>query len=329
MRIDPSQIGPFPPLDQVSIPITTPVVAGPPDIIDGLIPKTGAVIIAGETNTGKSLISLEMISALVTGSKLWGELTSLKPITKVLYILGEHHSETIQRLWAHTGLPMTDQVRLLGPENIGLDKWLVANGKPNLQAMDKFRYWAEGMELIVWDPLGAFCIGEGIENDNVQMRLVLDSMSMVAASTGAACIILAHQGKPVMDQRGQEMSRKSYAIRGASGIEDAATNIFYLGRAEGASATAAETRDSKIFTLRCRKYKGLAPEEYRLMRDPATLCHTLLGARPFVEVRKIETQAKMARISMKMPDMAFADILKVLSATEGISESTLRRYLDG
>ncbi len=321
--------GQFPSLDNVSIAITDPVPEGPPDLIPGLLPKYGTLVIAGETNIGKSLLSLEIISSLVTGNLLWGELKPNQPAEKVLYILGEHHLEVIQRLAAHTGLPMTKDVRLVGPEQIGYDKWLVAGGKPNLRGVDKFKFWAEGMDLIVWDPLSAFCFGESIENDNVQMRLVLDSMSLVAQSAGAACIILAHQGKPMMDKQGQEQTRKSYAVRGASGIEDAATNIFYMGRAEGASAAAAETRDSKIITLKCRKYKGNAPDEYRLMRDNATLCHTLLGNRPFVEVRKIETQAKATRIQMSMPDLKMNEVIRILAATDGLSETTIRRYLEG
>ena len=329
LQIDPSQLLPIPPLEKIGTQIIAPVMEGPPDIIPGFLPRKGQLVLAGETNVGKSLVALEIVSALVTGGQLWGELPPTVQSKKVLYILGEHYNEVIQRLWQHTRLPMTDQVWLLGPEQLGYDKWLVAQGKPNPMAIAKLTTWAEGADLIIFDPLAAFVTGIDAENDNVQMRLVLDTMSLISQQVGASCIVLAHQGKPMIDRDGKEHSKKSYAIRGASAVEDAATNIFYMNKAEGTSAAAAETKEHKIFTIRCRKYKGDAPEEYKLMRNPHNLTHTLLGSRPFSEVKRIETQGKIARLMNAYPDLKIGDIIKTIAVTEDISERTIRRYLDG
>lgn len=318
----------IPPIEDIAIRITDPVKEGPPDIIPGLLPREGQLVIAGETNIGKSLLALEISSALTTDRPLWGELRPALRTEKILYVLGEHYNATIQRLWARTQLPMSSKAYLIGPETLGYDKWLVSLGKPNLQAISKLQRWAEGASLIVFDPLAAFVAGLDAENDNVQMRLVLDTMSLISQTTGASCLVLAHLGKPVLTQNGLEHSRKSYAIRGASAIEDAATNIFYMQRAEGTSQAAAETRDHKIFLLKCRKYKGEAPEEYRLVRDPNTLTHSLLGNRPFVEVRKLEIQAKIARVNMAFPHLKPPEIIRMIAAAEGLSEATIRRYLE-
>lgn len=319
----------IPSLDKIGTPIIAPVVDGPPDVIPGLLPRQGQLVIAGETNIGKSLVALEICSSLTTSNKLWGELEPTHKAKRILYVLGEHYNAVIQRLWQHTKLPMSDQVFLLGPEQLGFDKWLVAQGKQNVRAMEKFCKWAEGVDLIVFDPFSAFVTGIDVENDNIQMRLVLDSMSYIAQSTGASCLVLAHQGKPMMDKFGQEHHRKSYAIRGASAIEDAATNIFYLSRTvEGASQAAQKVSgDHQILSLIQRKYKGAAPAEYRLMRDPATLCHTLLGNRPFVEVQRIATQAKIGRLQLAFPDKKMGEIIQIVAAMDSCHEKTVRRHL--
>jgi RecA-family ATPase len=318
----------IPSLEEIGIPITKPIEEGPPDILPGLLPKRGELVIAGETNIGKTLLALEICSSFITGTPLWGELKPTCQASKILYVLGEHYDEIVRRLWQVTKLPMTDKVIILGPEQLGYDKWLVNKGVPNPISVEKLSRWTEGVDLIVFDPLAAFVTGVDTENDNIQMRLVLDTMSLIAQGSGASVLILAHQGKPMMGKDGQEFGRKSYAIRGASGIEDAATNIFYLGKAEGTSGAAHAVGEHKVLSLKCRKYKGIAPEEYRLMRNPHTLCHTLLGNRPFTEVRKIDSQAKIGRLQLAFPDMKMSEIIKIMATVENISESTIRRYLD-
>ena len=318
--------GPIPPLEEVAIKLTAEIPSGPADIIEGLLPRQGQLVIAGQTNTGKSLVALEIISALTTGNPLWGELQPTLQARKVLYVLAEHHDAVIQRLWQKTQLPMGSEVYLLGPEALGADKWLVTGGKPNLLAIDKLKKWGEGCDLIVFDPLGAFFTGNSEdENSNLVMRLVLDSMGSICQASGASCLVLAHQGKPMVDQRGQEHARKSYAIRGGSAVEDAATNIFYMDKAEGEAAQKAA--DGKMFELRLRKYKGNAPESYRLLRDPNNLTHTLLSNRPFGDIQKIAAQGDVARLQAVFPDYNFRTCVKIAAAVRGISEETMKRHL--
>lgn len=224
---------------------------------------------------------------------------------------------------------MTDQIFLLGPEQLGYDKWLVSQGKPNFIAVNKFKRWMDGVDLVVFDPFSAFVTGIDVENDNIQMRLVLDTMSLIAQSVGASCLVLAHQGKPTIDQKtGQERARKSYAIRGASAIEDAATNIFYMSRG-GSSEAASKVAEGQLFTLTRRKYKGIAPPEYGLLREPTTLCHTLLGHRPYADLQTIVMQAKVGRMQAAFPGMPYGDVLKAVSAMTEMNVETIRRYLGG
>lgn len=322
--------GPIPSLEEIGLLINGPIEEGPGDIIPGLLPKRGQLVIAGETNVGKSLLSLEIISSLVTGSPLWGELSPTLMAKRVLFVLGEHYPQVIQRLAQVTKLKMTDQVWLLGPEQLGYDKWLVSGGKPNIQAISKFQKWAEGADLVVFDPFSAFVSGVEVENDNIQMRLVLDTMSLISQSAGASCIVLAHQGKPMMNQQGKEARRESYAIRGASAIEDAATNIFYLGAGDGSSPVE-KAASSKIFNLTLRKYKGEAPPVYRLLRDPVTLTHSLVGTgsetKTYTELMKMDAIAKVGRLQAAFPAFDYRTCIRVAAADLGLSEETLKRRM--
>lgn len=321
-------VGPIPSLEELATQITAPIPAGPVDIIPGLLPRQGQLVLAGETNIGKSLIALEICSSLVTGEPLWGSLVPTLRARKILYVLGEHYVEVIQRLWQYTKLPMTDNVWLMGPEQLGYDKWLVAQGRPNMVAVDKFKKWADGVDLIVFDPFSAFVTGVDAENDNIQMRLVLDTMSLIAQTVGASCLVLAHQGKPQMDRTGTEHKRKSYAIRGASAIEDAATNIFYMGSASADSLAGHNLPTGvKVFDIICRKFKGLAPDKYTLMRNAETLVHTKLGNRPFVEVQSIDAVAIMKRLQVTFPNSTATECVRMISTIKNISERTIWRYL--
>lgn len=323
--IDFTPAGPIPSLEEIGIRINAPIEQGPADIIPGFLPRRGQLVIAGETEVGKSLVALETVSCLVTGEPLWGELSPTLQAKKVLYVLGEHYPEVIQRLVLKTQLRMTDSVFLLGPEQLQYDKWLVANGRPNLQAISKFKKWAEGCDLIVFDPFSAFVSGVDVENDNITMRLVLDTMSLIAQTSGASCIVLAHKGKPMMDARGQEHARKSYGIRGASAIEDAATNIFYMERVEG--EVAQKAADGMLFDMKMRKFKGEAPSNYRMLRNPSNLTHTLLGNRAFSEVQKIAAQGDVARLLAYNEGLGYREAIRLASAVRGISETTMKRHL--
>jgi hypothetical protein len=328
-KASPEKSSPIPdiPWDKVGEPITAPIKPGPPDLIPGLVPRNGQLVLAGETNVGKTLVALEICSSLITGGLLWGEIEPNDKLGKILYVLGEHYNDVVKRLWSLTKLPMTDDVHLVGPDDLGTKKWLVQNGKQNLEAIEHLTALAKGVDLVVFDPLAAFFVGTDAENDNPGMRVVLDTMSTVTQTVGASCIILAHQGKPSMGKNGEEFTRSKYAIRGASSVEDAATNIFYMGGLQGGSGAATGADASRLFSIRKRKYKGEAPDEYKLLRDRDKLTHTILGNRPFVEARRGEVQAKYARLVTSHPDMKPKEAYKILSITENLHENTIRNYL--
>lgn len=321
--IDPT----IPELQEVGEPITSPLTHEVPDLLPGLLPKQGQLVIAGPTDIGKSLVALEICSALTKGKPLWGEIHPTQSVDRIVYILGEHYPNVIKRLFAKTKLPMTDNVWLLGPDALKQDKWLVSGGKQNLEAIQKLCKWCEGADLIVFDPLAAFFVGTESENDNAGMRVVLDTLGIIAQTVGASCLILAHKGKPQLGKDGTEYSRTKYAIRGASSVEDAATNIFYMDNLQGGSGAASGADAARLFSMHKRKYKGDAPDEYKLLRDRDNLTHTILGNRPFIEARRSEVLQRYARLQASFPDMRAAEAMKMLSIVEGVHINTIRNYL--
>lgn len=321
--IDPTNL--IPRLEDIAIQLNAPVAEGPADALPGFLPRHGVMVLAGQTNVGKSLVGLETISSLVTGNPLWGTIEPTMRAKKVLYILAEHHDGVLQALYQKTQLPIIDQVFLLGPEALGWDKWLVMRGAPNLRAIEKFHKWAEGVDVIVWDPLSAFVVGEGIEQDNVTMRLVLDQMGLIANSAGAACLVLAHQGKPMMDLKGIEHARQSYAIRGASSLEDSATHIHYM--AEAPDGPMQKAADGKVFEIRCRKYKGEGVALRRLLRNPDNLTHTLLGEPPISEIQRAAAERKMSRLGAYNRDLDQRTCAKLIAAIDGVPVETIHRHL--
>lgn len=306
-------------LEDLAVPITHKFPADEKDIFQGFIPKDDMVVIAGETNIGKSLCGIEICSSLSTGEPLWGGLEPSMTAKKILYVLGEHRTRKIVDLAAKTRLPFKESVLVLGPEHLAGDKWLVSNGQPVLRVIDKFKRWAEGVDFLVFDPLTSFITGQEAEQDSVQMRLLIECVNSICMASGASCLILAHRGKPQMDQKGYEHQRKTYAIRGASGTEDAATNIFYFNKADSGL---------QDYELIQRKFKGDAPPKFKLRRNKDTLAHTLVTDNTsYADVLKREARERVTNLRYDFPHMQEEMVHKIVASTMAIPLETLERRL--
>jgi hypothetical protein len=258
-------------------------------------------------------LAIEIASALTTGRVLWGHLRATRRISRVFYLLGEHTTGTVHRLYHHTGLPMGPEARIIGPHVLPIPKHLVARGERDEHSFEQYAERVVGAELIVVDPLAAFISGANAENDNAAMRHLVDAFSLLGQRNECPVLVLGHFGKPTADKDGNERARTSYASRGASATEDAFTTVFYLAR------------DGANFVLSCPKYKGETPQPYRLTRGP-TLTHTLLmTSRPNVETRMIAFRAKLDKVMAAGAEKTPA--VRILAALEGVSEETAWRWL--
>lgn len=262
-----AHIPPTIPITPAPVWVWSPPDPGPPDLLPGLLPRHGHLLIAGETDVGKTTVALEIAQAVLTGEPLWGPGSPQAGtlVTEVAYIMGEHHESVLQGLWRRMAYGGQPAIRVHPP---AARKPLVARGMTIEKTRQSLRAWCAGAGLVIFDPLNAFAAGTDVENDSVQMRACINVMEDVA--DGAALLILGHMGKPYFDQQKQRYAhRETYASRGSSAIEDAVTACFYLTQTRTASARHA-------YRLSRRKYKGPAPESYTLKRDPVTNRHTLL-----------------------------------------------------
>ena len=241
----------------------------PPELIPGILLTYGATAIIGMKESGKSLCALEIQHALLTGEKLWGSIKPAKTIEKSTHFLAEHASPVLMGLYKRTGLSNTGRLKIFGPEHLGPMKLLVSNGTRREEAVSFYKRLAEGSGLVVFDPLAAFIQGQSSENDNVPMRSLIDAMIEISTSTGAACLVLGHQGKPQFFQ-GKQMKRSSYATRGASSTEDALTAVHYLDRESGVTIDGCP-----VYELKPVHFKGTKAASFHLLRDPKSCRHTL------------------------------------------------------
>ena len=246
-----------------------PMPPEPPELLSGILLTYGATGIIGMKETGKSLCALEIQHSLLTGEKLWGSIKPAKVLDKTVHFLAEHASPVLQGLYRRTELSNTGRLKIFGPEHLGPMKLLVSNGTRREEAVSFYKRLAEGAGLVVFDPLASFIQGQSSENDNAPMRSLIDSMIEISTSTGAACLVLGHQGKPQFFQ-GKQMKRSSYATRGASATEDALTAVHYLDKQAGVTIDGCP-----VYELRPIHFKGSKAATFHLLRDPRTCRHTL------------------------------------------------------
>jgi RecA-family ATPase len=84
-------------------------------------------------------------------------------------------------------------------------------------------------DVVVWDPLSSLHTKN--ENDNVEIRAVLDSITAINRQTGTTSIVVHHFGKPQQDQK------LEHRTRGASSIRDWADTLAALSRKPHAHKT--------------------------------------------------------------------------------------------
>lgn len=241
----------------------------PSELIDGILLTHGATGIIGAKEVGKSLVALEIQQSLLTGSPLWGAIKPNATVEKTVHILAEHTSSTLMGLYHRLGMPGTGRLRIFGPEHLGVNKLLVSSGIRREQAVSFYKRLVKGAGLVVFDPIASFIQGQSAENDNSPMRNLIDTMIEIAQSTGAACLVLGHQGKPIIFQ-GRTIRRSSYATRGASSTEDSLTAVHYLNPLDGQ-----KFGKNDVFELRPIHFKGRKRSPFKIIRNSVTCKHVL------------------------------------------------------
>jgi hypothetical protein len=186
-------------------------------IAKGILPKGGGLIIAGESGEGKSLIGMQLGIHLAMGWELWG--LEIPTARKVLIFQFENTEaqEACRLKNMLQGLEITNF-----PDNLSFSDFTmrVDMGRPKDRAKIIEIIQESGAEVIIYDPLTS--LHRVNENDNVQMRTILDNLTEINRRTGTASIVMHHFGKPT------ETSVTAHRTRGASSIRDWADTLITL-----------------------------------------------------------------------------------------------------
>lgn len=256
----------------VGVHVDDPLPAADPELIPGILLKHGATGIIGEKEVGKSLVALEIQHCLLTGYPLWGSLEPTGIVDKTIHLLAEHTSYNLHQQYKRLKfqpLPTGKRLTIIGTEHLKDHKVIVSNGIRRDPAVEYYKRVVEGAGLVVFDPLAAFVQGPNVENDNASMRTLIDAMIEISQSTGAACLILGHKGKPTLIE-GKPIRRAKYGTRGASAQEDAMTAVHYLEK------TGRRTKgNEQIFALKPIHFKGEKRSPFHIVRNQKDLTHTL------------------------------------------------------
>jgi AAA domain-containing protein len=198
-------------------------------VVEGVLPAEAVSMVYGHSGTGKSFWALDMALCIATGRK-WNE-RAVRPGV-VIYVAGEGTSGYKARLeaWEQKHGVRAEEFSLR-PEPVRL--W------HNPESVQRFLNDVTGANvrpvLVVLDTLGT-CLGGANENDNGQMRELLDSAEAISRVWGAAVLLVHHTPKV------------GEGARGAQALQD---GVAMHARLQG---------DGKTYgTLTCTKQKDAAP----------------------------------------------------------------------
>ncbi|MGV8080017.1 MAG: AAA family ATPase [Syntrophales bacterium] len=197
-------------------------------LIKGLLEKGGSLLIVGQAGIGKSLMTLNI--ALNLGSaqedgRLWGIFDIPKSVKTIIVQSenGIYHLKNRVKRMAKGNQQYEKAFEKISFASIRNDCRVTGDLRDQrFKDMLIDLTIKTGSRLLIIDPFISF--HNQNENDNAEIRKVLDSLTEVCDITKSSCILIHHTGKTSAD--------KLFAARGASSIADWASNILLLGQSE-------------------------------------------------------------------------------------------------
>ncbi len=213
----------------------------PPIIGAGIMPWNSHIILSGETGIGKSLLRLELALHLVMGWDWLGfDIPTSRKVTIFQYENSEPMEQTrLKKMCEGLGIRQLPKGRLIYADRKNRVNLTLKKDRERLLQLVKE---SEG-EVIIYDCLSN--LHSSKENDNVQMRDVLDTLTEINTKAGTSCILIHHFGKP------SEGQQTRYRTRGAQSIVDWSVTAM-------------------AFTVRPHEHKILRQLEFIKVRDGAT-----------------------------------------------------------
>lgn len=223
----------------------------------GVLPVGCGLILAGESEAGKSLLSLQWAIELAMGRHLLEGKLTVPRSRKVLFFQTENIPSMVQ---ARINKMLSGMNLTSIPDNIFFAGQQVRYDVSNSKCVERMVQAIKECEADVYviDPLSSFHSAN--ENDNGAMRRVLDTFTEISRLTGVASIVIHHYGKP------QEGRDNAYRLRGASATKDWCDTLVLL-----------EHETHPFLTVRNLKFQkiryGVKLNPVMLERDDASLIH--------------------------------------------------------
>jgi hypothetical protein len=174
-------------------------------VIDGVVPAESVSMLYGRSGKGKSFWALDMAACVATGKKWNGRTVRRGP---VVYVAGEGRSGYKARLeaWERQNKVYAEDFNLwTRPVRL----WRTPESVQNF--IDSVNGAGVCPALIVLDTLGT-CLSGASENDNGQMREILDSAEEIGRAWDAAVLLVHHTGKVGESPRGAQALQDGVAM---------------------------------------------------------------------------------------------------------------------
>jgi hypothetical protein len=204
--------------------------AAPEELAVGFLPAAEPVLLAGESGTFKTLLTLMILGAIAGGYPVLGAFAVARPWPVLLVSEEDSHGVLLNHLEALIVGMGWDRIRvlekfyLLALEGARLDdlRW---------QAHLEAQIAALSIRVCAWDPLADLLTGD--EDNNSAARAVVQFWRRLTA-LGVTSIAVHHLGKP------KEGRGKLHQIRGASTWVNAARAVYVLEQRDGSLWLACE-----------------------------------------------------------------------------------------
>ena len=205
----------------------------PEELITGLVPSGGVMVLAGAPGLGKSFIALSWAAAVAEGSSWFGKAVRQAP---VVYVLGEGWGGFGRRItaWEQANQHViSEQLHFVNGVRLGID---FSDGESVDQLIERVEAVEPG--LIVVDTFSMLARVSN-ENDNAEVAAVMANISKVVSETGATVMLVHH------------VTKTTGSVRGASAFVGNADTVVMV-KEEG--TTAAEKKG--FFITTDRAYDG-------------------------------------------------------------------------
>lgn len=210
-----------------------PTWEAPHELVEGMLMQGGMTVIYGDSNTGKSFLTLDMVAHISLGKRWMGRQVSQ---CAVVYLAAESPRSIVDRARA-LEQHLDERLEQLFIVNCPIDLYdengdtlAVVNTIAKIQ-----RTYGVKVGCVVADTL-ARVMGGGDENKAQDMGVVIQHIDLIRAATGSQFILIHHTGKD-----------KTNGARGSSSLRAATdTEIEVSDREDGSPKEAKVTKQRDL-----------------------------------------------------------------------------------